>query len=151
MSKEKPLSLKVFSKREYGTLKAVADIFIPEAQEIHGTDLARTIDGVLSGVRKQLKDEFKLLLFIMEYGPPVFGLKFKFLSQMSASEREKYLASWERSNFAIKRMGFQALKRSVLAAYYGVEESWSDIHYRGPWLKTGYPHDYEGKEIQVRG
>lgn len=150
MSKEKQLSLKVFSNREYRTLKAVVDTMVPEAEAVSGIDLAASIDRVLSGVRKQLKDEFKLLLYIVEYGPPLLGLRFKFLSQMTAEERKDYLARWECSRLAIKRMGFQALKRSALAAYYGAEESWARIHYRGPWLNAGYPHDYEGREIQFR-
>jgi len=146
---ENPKSLKIFSEREYQILKSVVDRIVPEASEVHGMDLALRIDAVLLGVRKEVIPELKLLLLVLEYGTPLLGFRFKWFRSMSASEKDKYLLSWERSRIPFKRMGFQALKRAALAAFYGSKESWTDMNYRGPWLDKGYPHDYEGKDIQI--
>lgn len=125
------------------------DRIVPEAGAVHGMDLAKMIDSVLAGVRPQLAQEMKCLLYILEYGTLPLGLKWKRFTQMTAEEQDCYLANWEKSQWALKRTGFQALKRAALAAFYGSEESWKGIHYRGPWLERGYPHDYAGKGIQV--
>ena len=142
-------SLKVLTSREYRILKAVADRIVPEAGERYGLDLAQKIDTVLASVRPELGRNLKLLLLVLEYGTPLLGFTFKRFTRMSAEEQDRYLSRWERSALSFKRMGFQALKRSALAAFYGSEGSWPEIGYRGPWLERGYPHDYEGKGIQV--
>lgn len=146
---EMPPSLKCLTKKEYQILKAATDRLVPEASEIHGLDLALKIDSVLADMREQLTKEMKLLLLVLEYGGPLLGFRFKRFTKMTPEEQDGYLASWERSILPLKRTGFQALKRSALAAFYGNEKSWPEIGYRGPWLDKGYPHDYEGKGIQV--
>lgn len=139
----------ILNRKEYGVLKAVVERIVPEAPAANDLDLARKIDEVLWGVRKELARDFKLLLFVLEYSPPFLSFIFKRFTQMTPDEQDRYLDSWEKSKLAFKRMGFQALKRSALAAFYGSRESWTEIGYRGPWLTRGYPHDYEGTGIQV--
>ena len=149
MSKTSSLpSLQLFTDREYRILKAAADRIVPEASEHHGMDLAQKIDSTLARVPKEMGREFKLLLLVFEYGGPFLGFTFKRFTQMSPEEKDRSLQNWERSRLAFKRMGFQALKRTSLAAYYGSNLSWPGIGYRGPWLDKGYPYDYPGKEIQ---
>jgi len=91
--------------------------------------------------------EFTLLLIVFEYGAPLFGLIFKRFTRMRNEEQDRYLASWRQSGIPFKRMGFQALKRIALTAYYASEESWTGIGYAGPWLSRGYPHSYQGHGI----
>jgi len=143
-----PSFLKVLSLREYEILKAASQRITPQAGEIPGLDLAQKIDTTLAKVSESLAREFKLLLLVFEYGAPLLGLSLKTFTRMSPSEKDRYLSGWERSKLPFKRMGFQAIKRSTLGAYYGSEESWPGIGYRGPWLDKGYPYDYLGKEIQ---
>ncbi len=146
------LPLQVLSSLEYKILKAAVERIVPEASEKFGMDLALKIESVLAGVRKEMAKEMKLLLYVFEFGAPILGFlgfRFKRFTRMSQEEKDRYLADWERSRLPIKRTGFQALKRSALAAFYGSEESWPGIGYRGPWLTRGYPHDFEGKGIQI--
>jgi len=143
--------LQVLTEKEYRVLKGAVERIVPETERPPNLDLALKIDQVLAICRKELTRDLKLLLFLLEYGTPILGFKFKRFTQMSPEEKDRYLSSWERSAFPFKRTGFQALKRSALAAFYGSEESWSGIGYRGPWLTRGYPHGYEGKGIQVPG
>lgn len=144
-----PQRLKVLTSREYNILKFAVDRIVPEAHEKYGLDLAQKIDSVLTIVRPELSRDLKLLLFVLEYGTPLFGFTFKRFTRMNSQEQDHYLSSWERSVVPFKRMGFQALKRSALAAFYGSDQSWSEIGYRGPWLERGYAYEYEGTEIQV--
>ena len=150
MSKiEEVLDLKVFTQKEYQILKAAMDRIVPEAGVVHDMDLARMIDSVLAEVRRELGQEMKRLLYILEYGTTILGFKWKRFTQMTPEEQDGYLASWEKSRFGLRRMGFQALKRAALAAFYGSQQSWPGIRYRGPWLERGYPHYYSGKGIQT--
>lgn len=149
MSGEGSSSLRVLSKKEYSVLRAIGYRIVPQVKKSPQLDLAQRIDTVLADVRQQMRKEFKLLLVVFEYGAPLLGLIWKPFTQMNEAEQDRYLAGWERSRFAFKRMGFQALKRSLLAAYYGSELSWEPIGYRGPWLTRGYPHDYAGTGIKT--
>lgn len=145
---EKPTSLKVLTKREYQILKAVCERIMPQAREVYGLDLAEKIDSTLASVRTEYGQDLKRLLLVFEYAVSLFGFGFKRFTQMNPDEQDQYLAGWERSRLSFKRTGFQALKRLTLAAFYGSEESWPGIGYRGPWLDRGYSYDYQGKEIQ---
>jgi hypothetical protein len=139
----------IFNPKEFSVLQAALECMVPKARHREKIDLALRVDEALREVRSQLARELKLLLVVLEYGPPVLGFRFKRFSHMTPQEQSEYLGSWERSFLPIKRMGFQALKRAALAAFYGAEASWSRVGYRGPWLDRGYPHDFEGKSIEV--
>ena len=141
--------LKLLSSREYRILSTVVRRIVPGSMSIPGLDLAQKIDGVLAGVRAELSRDFKLLLILFQYGSPLLGGPCKRFTHMRADEQDSYLAGWQRSHLAFKRMGFQVFKRVALAAFYGSEESWSYVGYRGPWLNRGYPHDYQGHGIQA--
>lgn len=145
---EPELSLKVLSNQECRILKAVCDRILPQASEVYRMDLAKKIDSTLANVRSKYGRDLKRLLFVFEYAGPVFGFVFKRFTRMNPEEQDHYLTGWERSRFGFKRTAFQVLKRLTLAAFYGSEESWRDIGYRGPWLDQGYPYDYPEKGIQ---
>ena len=139
--------LRLLSWGEYRILSAICHRIVPIANTFRGLDLAWKIDFILAGVSKQMGREFKLLLLVFEYGAPLLGPPFKRFTKMNEVEQDSYLANWEQSRLPFKRMGFQVLKRAVLAAYYGSQQAWSRIGYGGPWLRRGYPHNYPGKDI----
>lgn len=141
-------SLKVLTKKEYEILKAVSGRVVPGTFEEYGLDLAAKIDSIFANLPPYFGREFKLLLKVFEYGTPLLGFSFKRFTRMTHEEQDHYLAGWERSWFPFKRMGFQALKRTALSAFYGSERTWALIGYRGPWLEKGYPPDFSGKGIQ---
>ncbi|HOW59490.1 MAG TPA: NAD-dependent epimerase/dehydratase family protein [Candidatus Omnitrophota bacterium] len=137
------------SIRECKILKALVDRIIPETNWDCGAAIVAKINQVLGEARQQLWWEFRLLLYVLEYALPLLCFKWKSFTRMSTQEKDDFLAGLERSGWSLKRMCFQAIKRSALAAFYGSEESWPSIRYLGPWLERGYPYEYEGKGIQV--
>lgn len=148
-SKNNPaIPLRIFTPQEYKILKAAADRIILQASDRFKMDVAQQIDSTLTRVPEHIGQEFKLLLLVFEYGAPLLGFIPKKFTGMSLEEKDRYLAGWEQSELAFKRMGFQAIKRTSLAVFYGSNLSWSGIGYRGPWLDKGYPSDYPGKGIQ---
>ncbi len=143
-------SLKILTKLEYDILKSAADRIAAGSAEKYGLDLAQKIDAVFAGLPPHYAQEFKLLLKVFEFGPPLFGFIFQRFTRMNSQEKDRYLRNWETSGLAFKRMGFQAIKRITLSALYGSEETWREIGYRGPWLVQGYAYNYDGKGVQVR-
>lgn len=148
-SDSKPTGPQFLTPGESCILQAVILRIVPRAAEIPSIDLARKVDIILAQVRKEMGRDFKLLLTLLEYGPFLLGGRWKRFTRMIETEQDAYLASWERSSMSFKRMGFQVLRRTVLAAYYGSKESWARIGYRGPWLTRGYPHDFQETTIQI--
>lgn len=57
---------------------------------------------------------------------------------MAPAQRERYLAAWATSRLAVRRKGFQALKRLATVLYYtatdtlGKSPAWADLGYPGP-------------------
>jgi hypothetical protein len=51
---------------------------------------------------------------------------------MDPAEQDRHLASWARSRLAVKRTGFQALKRLTGAVYFSSPATWASIGYPGP-------------------
>jgi hypothetical protein len=137
------------SLSELVILKALVERIIPPTTWDCNAGMVAKIDLVLGSVRKQLLFEFRLLLFVLEYVLPLLSLKGRFFTRMPAQEKDAYLDGLEKSSLQIKRTCFQAIKRAAIAAFYGSDESWPALHYLGPWLKRGYPFEYEGKGIQV--
>ncbi len=137
------------SEREGRILKALVERILPPATWDCNAGMVAKIDLVLGTVRAQLRAEFKLLLYALEYVLPFLSFKPKFFTRMSAQEKDEYLEGLEKSKLPFKRTCFQAIKRAAIAAFYGSDESWPAIRYLGPWLTRGYPFEYEGKGIQV--
>jgi len=145
---ERGPALRVLTAREYEILKSACGRLVPGASEAYGLDLALKIDDIFSHLPSHYGGEFKLLLKVFEYGTPLLGFALKRFTRMTPEEQDRFLTGWERSRLAFKRMGFQALKRTTLSAFYGSEKTWASLGYGGPWLDRGYPYDYPGKGIQ---
>jgi len=76
---------------------------------------------------KQLLMLFDNALFsVVMGGPP------RPFTQMSPDEQDRHLRSWATSRLAIRRTGFQALKRLAAAIYFGSPETYASVGYPGP-------------------
>src|SRR5947209_5457619 len=89
--------------------------------------------------RRADRDELHQLLTVLESrimnallaGSPVA------FSAMSLPERERYLRGWASSSFAVRRKGFQALKRMATVLYYTARDA--SGHGHPAWPRLGYP------------
>jgi hypothetical protein len=92
-----------------------ADAFLAPLDEASAKDL------------KQLLMLFDNALFsVVMGGPP------RPFTQMSPEEQDRHLRSWATSRLAIRRTGFQALKRLAAAIYFGSPETYASVGYPGP-------------------
>ena len=76
---------------------------------------------------KQLLALFDNALFSFVSGGPA-----RPFTQMSAAEQDVHLLGWQTSRLAIKRTGFQAMKRLCCALYFSQPATYASVGYGGP-------------------
>ena len=107
------------------------DLRAPSAAEL---DIAGKADAFLAPLPKNDAEDLKQLLALFDNalfsfangGPP------RPFTQMSAEEQDAQLRDWQTSRLAIKRTGFQAMKRLCCALYFSAPETYASVGYLGP-------------------
>jgi hypothetical protein len=142
--------LRFFTAAEYSVYAALADRILavdpkaptadvrvpvrPPAPSPEEVGVAEKADAFLAGVDAKSAADFKQLLALLDNG--VFSLLGggppRPFTRMTADEQDRTLWSWSRSRLAVKRTGFQALKRLTGAVYFGSPETWASVGYAGP-------------------
>ncbi|HKB77628.1 MAG TPA: hypothetical protein VKC58_13600, partial [Myxococcales bacterium] len=85
------------------------------------------LDAASAKDLRQLLALFDNALFsVLTGGPP------RPFTRMSPSEQDTHLDRWATSRMAVRRTGFQALKRLSAAVYYGSSETYAAVGYPGP-------------------
>jgi choline dehydrogenase-like flavoprotein len=125
------------SPRQTAVLRAVCEALLPDADAIEPTMqrllalVARLPDP---GDRRRLG----LLLGLLDCGlvNGCLGSRWRAITRLERAERETLLRQWAESRWAVRRAGFQALKRLVHVAHY----CWPQPDGSHPaWQRTGYP------------
>jgi long-chain-alcohol oxidase len=144
------VSLAEFSPRQQAVLAAVADTLLPSLE--HDPDpagffatgaLAADTPARVHGLIARLanpSDVARLRLLVALLGSRganlAAGFGFRSFAEMDRDTREALLRSWAVSPIALKRAGFQALKRLCHVAYF----CWPVSDTRHPaWEAVGYP------------
>lgn len=97
-------------------------------------DVAGKADAFLAPLDQASARDLKQLLALFDSalfsaltgGPP------RPFTQLQPHEQDAQLKAWELSRLAIRRTGYQAMKRLCCAIYYGSPEVYSSIGYPGP-------------------
>jgi Gluconate 2-dehydrogenase subunit 3 len=146
-----PRPLRFFTPAEYAVFAAVADRILatdaaappsadvrigarPRPPSPEDVGVAAKADAFLAGVDAKSAADFKQLLALLDNGLFSFvgGGPPRPFTRMTADEQDRTLLSWSRSRLAVKRTGFQALKRLTAAVYFGSPETWASLGYPGP-------------------
>jgi hypothetical protein len=140
-----PSDLRYFSAQEYLILQALAERIIgPMAQggsSVKEIDPARRADQFLATADLEIQDQFHQLLTVFNapFFTFLFDLRFSSFINMAPEDKDSYLEDWMTSNLALRRTGFQALKRLCLSMFYTDSRSWKEIGYEGMFL----PEDHK--------
>ncbi len=144
--------LRFFSPAEYSVFAAVAERVLarggadvpselagvlkgrPAAPAPADVDVAGKADAFLAPLDATSAKDLKQLLALFDNalfsfatgGPP------RPFTRMSASEQDAHLERWATSRMALRRTGFQALKRLSAAVYYGDPSTYASVGYPGP-------------------
>ncbi len=130
--------LQVLNAREAEILTAIVERMVDSGDAsmpaVRDTRTILTIDQALLHLDPDLRSQFRWLLPIFEWAPPLLQLKLKRFTRMTAPERDAYLRRWAESRLATFRLAFRALKNLSMLGYYSQDETWPAIHYDGPWV-----------------
>ena len=128
--------LRFLSPQQFRVLEAVCDRMVPAAEDAPGAaDLAvaARLDLYLATMDRAVAEQIAQLLDVFEWSPLVFDFQRARFTSLTPARRDEVLRAWATSRFEFRRIGFQALRRLSMAAYYGQEGSWKAIGYDGPF------------------
>lgn len=133
--------LSVLSEASFWTLVAVAERVVPA--DADPVAIATGADVALIALPSDARRDVDTLLSVLENG--VVGLLFSGtpapFSARDAASRDATLADWSRSRLALKRTGYQALRKLCLATYYSSDAAWARAGYPGPPPTGGLYYD----------
>jgi hypothetical protein len=143
--------LRFFTTAEYSIFAAVADRVLATSPLEPGTELgplpsrppaplpsdvqvAEKADAFLAPLDAASAKDLKQLLMLFDNAvfSVVMGGPPRPFTQMSPEQQDSHLRSWATSRLAIRRTGFQALKRLAAAVYFGSPETYASVGYPGP-------------------
>ena len=151
--REPPGTLLFFSTAEYSIFAAVAERVLaqgpvpelaefesavvakaPQAPAVAKIDVAGKVDKFLAPLDAASAKDFKQLLGLFDnalFSLLTGGGAVPF-TQKTPAEQDAQLSDWAHSRLAIRRTGFQAMKRLCAAIYFGSPETYASVGYPGP-------------------
>ena len=75
------------------------------------------------------------ILYVVEFGPLIFGPRRRRFSRLNAAQREAYLAGWESSRFAPRRQLLNGIKLAAMLHFYDVPEVANAVGFDGSYVR----------------
>jgi gluconate 2-dehydrogenase subunit 3-like protein len=142
--------LRFFAPAEYSVFAAVADRILargpadvppelasqrrPVAPTAAELDVAGKADAFLAPLDEASAKDLKQLLALFDNAlfSVLTGGPARPFTQMTPEQQDAHLERWATSRLAVRRTGFQALKRLAAAIYYSSPLSYASVGYPGP-------------------
>jgi hypothetical protein len=125
------VTLKTLTPKEYGVLRAAAEVFLVGAP-VAAKDVAAAIDAELAVAGEPVVADFKTVLGLIEHLTFLSWRRRRFTA-LSAEQRLAYLRDWSRSRFTLRRGAYQALHGFVGYFAYIRDETRALTGFSGPW------------------
>ena len=134
--------LLVLEPNAFQVLVAVAQQVVTPAGADH-VAIAHGVDAVLARLPVEAQADTNKLLGLLENALPGLFLDFRLrpFTRLSPEARDGVLDSWRTSRIALRRAGYQALRKLCLGAHYGQESSWGPVHYDPPTGMNAVAYD----------
>ena len=106
----------------------------PAAPSPSEIDVAGKADAFLAPLPESDAKDLKQLLALFDNAlfSFVMGGPARPFTQMDAADQDAHLRSWQTSRLAIRRTGFQAMKRLCCALYFSDPLTYASVGYPGP-------------------
>jgi hypothetical protein len=125
--------LRVLDQRELAILVAVASRMVT-AKGANPLEIAHKIDSAFAVAVPEVQRDFKRLLQLLEnalVGALLEGRPRPF-TRLDPPGQDGVLDAWRRSRLALRRSGYQALRKLTAAVHYMDPAAWAAIGYPGP-------------------
>ena len=134
-----PAGAPFFGPRETEILTQVVvrmvDTGEPGAPPVRETRAIATLDALCGSLDPAATAPLPALLRLVEWGPLLFERRFARFTTLDAAGQDAALTGWMRSDLALRRMGFYALRNLSLLGYWSQDATWPLVGYAGPLLK----------------
>ncbi len=107
------------------------DDALPPVKKTHAVE---TVDWALTFASPDLQTQARWLLRIFNWSPLWVLWKPGCFVNLTVAQQDECLQRWSDSSLGWVRAGFLALKNLSVLGYYSQDETWSVLHYRGPWI-----------------
>ena len=115
-------------------VERMVDSGLPDAPRVRDSGAVASIDRLCLALDPELVRPLPTLLLAVEWGPYLFDWSFARFTSLADEAKDASLRGWMTSGFALRRLGFQALKNLSMLGWYSQEASWRAIGYEGPLL-----------------
>jgi len=124
--------LLVLEPRGFQVVVAIAKRVLPAGAD--AIAIAQGVDTRLSYAAPEAQADFNKLLMLFENALPglIFDGRLMPFTRLSPESQDGVLRSWRDSKLALRRTGYQALRKICMATYYAEESSWPAIGYAPP-------------------
>ena len=125
--------LEALEPRAFQVLVALASRIVTAAGS-NPVAIAHGADRTLSYALPETQEAINKLLGLFENALPGLLLdgRLQPFTRLAAQSQDAVLESWRTSRLVLRRTGYQALRKLVLAAYYIDESSWGPLAYAPP-------------------
>jgi hypothetical protein len=106
----------------------------PDAPRVRDSGAIASIDALCASLAPDLTGPLPALLRLVEWGPPLFELRFSRFTRLAPDEQDASLRGWMQSRIGLRRTAFLALRNLAMLGWYAQEESWPGVGYAGPLL-----------------
>lgn len=134
--------LVTFGLRSFRALAAVAGRVVT-AEGRDPLAIAQGVDRLLLAAPPEVRRDLDHLLGLLDnaLGSLVLDGRLTPFSRLGEADQDVALTRWRDSRLAIRRTGYQALRKLCLATYYATEASWPALHYQPPTGLNAYAYD----------
>jgi hypothetical protein len=106
----------------------------PDAPRVRDSGALATIDALCATLAPELSGPLPALLRLVEWGPPLFEMRFARFTRLTPEEQDASLRGWMQSRIGLRRTAFLALRNLAMLGWYSQAESWPGVGYAGPLL-----------------
>lgn len=128
--------LRVLTAQEHRTFEALTEALFPAGGAFplgaRSLGLGRTFDGFLEGEDEDRRQDLRIALLLLEFGPLLFDHHLVTFSNMTPDERLAHFESWATSDDLVRRQIALALRKFSSIVFYDTPEVWPEIGYTLP-------------------
>jgi hypothetical protein len=131
-------ALEVLDPAEYAVLVAIADRLCPAlgagAPGASAVKLAEQLDGLLHKADMEMQKGIKMALKLVDNAltGALTGERLVPFTRLSGEDQDRSLNGWRNAESGFRRTVFGGIAGAVNSVYWGNEQTWQRIGYKGP-------------------
>lgn len=107
-----------FSQTEHEILKSVCAYMVGVPRDTALDIPIITIDSFVKQLPKALRTRLRFALFLFQWAPIIFIGKLRHFTQLDLPDAVRYIDTWAKSRFGVRRKLFRGLRDIAFLGYY---------------------------------